>query len=85
VKLLTDEEKKAVRMAGELATLIETHVILYGSSRAQDVAELEFYVHGIQRMIMAQAAARTYPVLYRMLGTTTGGTAHASRDDSQEG
>lgn len=67
-KLLTDEERRAIRLAGELSTYITDHIIGHGANRAQDIAELESDIHHIQRRVMAQAAARAYPNELRLLG-----------------
>lgn len=66
--LLTPAERRAVRMAGELSTFITEEIISHGRTRDEDIVTLEFYVHGIQRMIMAQAAARALPGEFRLLG-----------------
>lgn len=65
---LAPDEHRAVRLAGELSTLITESIIGYGPARDEDIATLEFYVHGIQRMVLAQAAAREYLLQYRLLG-----------------
>jgi len=39
-----------------------------GISREGDLRELTAHVHGIQRAVMKQAAARAYPDRYRLLG-----------------
>lgn len=67
---LTGDEREAVRMAGRLATFIEEKIIGRGPTRDQDVAELEAAVHVVQRMVLAQAAARAYPGELRLLGET---------------
>lgn len=67
--LLTDDEHRAIRQAGTLwNTLCRT--VQDGPSRDGDLAELRIHVHAIQHAIMAQAAARAYPSLYRPLGGT---------------
>lgn len=66
--LLTPAEHRAVILAGELYTLIVTEIIGKDDSRAGDVRELCAYIHGIQHMVLAQAAARAYPARYRLLG-----------------
>lgn len=65
---LTEAEHEAVRQAGLLYMLITGAVIGTGPTRDDDVAELKILIHGIQRMVLAQAAAREYPLLYRLLG-----------------
>lgn len=69
-ELLTEHEREASRQAGLLYNYIATHVIGHGPTREHDLSELEFLVHGIQRMMLAQAAGRAYPGKYRPLGGT---------------
>lgn len=70
--LLTDAERDAVRMAGELYTHIAEHVTGDGPAWDADLAELAAAVHVIQRAVMAQAAARAYPGEFRLLGRACG-------------
>lgn len=75
---LTEDEHQAVNMAGNLATFISERIIGSGPTREQDIDELEALIHGIQRMVLAQAAAREYPLQYRLLGEVLPGReAHA--------
>jgi hypothetical protein len=69
-ELLTPAEHHAVRLAAELMSYISREIIGGGMSRRQDLAELAIHVHGIQNMILAQAAARACPDRYRLLGGT---------------
>jgi hypothetical protein len=73
---LTDHEQEASRQAGLLHSYIAAHVIPDGPTREEDLSELTFYVHGIQRMMLAQAASRLYPGKYRPLGGTVPLLAH---------
>ena len=66
--MLTDDERKAVRMAGELYSFIECHVCGNGSTRDDDLAELRASIHHVQRLVMAQAAARLHPGEFRLMG-----------------
>lgn len=66
--LLTPAEHTAVRDAGLLYTWIATHVIPDGPAREDDLAELRAQVPVIQRMVLAQAAARALPDEFRLLG-----------------
>lgn len=66
--LLTESEHEAIEAAGQLATLISERVIGSGPTRGDDIAEMEAALHVVQRMVMAQAAARAYPNSYRLLG-----------------
>jgi transcriptional regulator with XRE-family HTH domain len=67
--LLTPAEHAAVRDAGQLYTRIAAHVIADGPARDDDLAELRAQVHVIQRMVLAQAAARAFPAEFRLLGS----------------
>ena len=71
--MLTDAERKAVRLAGELFTLIRDEVCGNGPTRDADLAELTADVHRIQRLVMAQAAARLHPGEFRLMGDVTFG------------
>jgi hypothetical protein len=70
--LLTEDEKKAISLAGELYTLIVRKVIGNGRARLADAAEIAIHIHDIQNAILAQAAARAFPETYRLLGETIG-------------
>jgi hypothetical protein len=67
VELLTDAERKALKMTGELANLVHREVIT-GPQAANDWNEFAMRIHAVQHMIMAQAAARAYPDEFRLLG-----------------
>ena len=67
--LLTDDEHKVVRLAGDLWNQI-VRMIPDGPTRDDDLHELIVHVHAIQHAIMANAAARAYPETYRLLGGT---------------
>lgn len=66
--MLSEHEHKAIRLAGEIYTLMADNVVDHGPNRKADLAELALHVHNIQHMIMAQAAARYFPYQYRLLG-----------------
>lgn len=68
--LLTEKEEKAVELAGRLYNLIGTEIIGTGETREDDLRELRALIHGIQRMVLAQAGARWDPPRYRLLGET---------------
>jgi len=70
-ELLTEKEHQAIKVAGELAGLL-SEIVGEGPSRDADMAELIGSVHHIQRTVAAQASARAYPHLYRLLGGTVG-------------
>lgn len=66
-ELLTDDEHRAVQLAGELWNLL-CRIVDHGSTRAADLREIVAHVHAIQHAVMSQAAARAYPDQYRLLG-----------------
>lgn len=65
--LLTQAERNAVTTAALLANQL-AEIVGDGPSRDGDLAEAVHHVHAVQRMILAQAAARAYPDRYRLLG-----------------
>lgn len=73
---LSDDEHRAIELLGEVATIFATRIVskrvdadrIDDGTRASDLAEFVYHVHNAQRMIAAQAAAREYPKLYRLLG-----------------
>jgi hypothetical protein len=69
VELLSESEKEAIAKAGELATLC-FRIVDFGPNRTNDLNEIIIHVHAIQHAIMAQAAARAYPDVYRRLGAS---------------
>jgi hypothetical protein len=71
--VLTDAEREAVRMAGELYTHVQDKVCGNGPTRDDDLAELRASIHHVQRLVMAQAAARLYPGELRLMGEAIGG------------
>jgi hypothetical protein len=64
---LTDTEHRALTLTAELADLF-LDITGDGPSRSGDIREAREAIHVIQRMIMAQSAARAHPDLYRVLG-----------------
>lgn len=64
---LTREERDLVRTLGTVYTRM-TAVTGTGPTRAADLDEIRHHVHALQRMLMAQAAARIYPGEFRLLG-----------------
>jgi hypothetical protein len=67
-KMLTEEERHAIRLAGELSTYITNNIIGHGETRDQDVAELESDIHRIQYKLRSQSTARLYPGEFRLMG-----------------
>lgn len=66
---LTQVEHDALTVSGELAVLIKA-AIGDGPQAENDWREAAALLHALQHMVMAQAAARAYPALYRPLGRT---------------
>lgn len=77
--LLTDAEREAVRMAGELYALIRDEVCGHAFTRDDDLAEVRADIHHIQYRIMGQAAAREYPGEFRLLGEVIACEQEAAR------
>jgi DNA-binding transcriptional regulator YhcF (GntR family) len=75
---LTADEREAVQLAGHLYALIAERVIADGPTRDDDLAELRAAVHVIQRMVLAQAAARAYPREFRLLGGVVSGSRNSA-------
>lgn len=67
---MTELEHEAMRLSGDLATCLK-RIIGTGPQAEHDWAEAAQRIHAIQHTILAQAAARAYPGLYRPLGGWT--------------
>lgn len=65
--LLTEVERRALALTGELAGLFG-EIVGPESSRHGDLTEIVSAIHVLQRYVMSQAAARAYPGQYRALG-----------------
>jgi chaperonin GroEL (HSP60 family) len=65
--LLTDAEHAAMATTVTLANQL-AEIIGDGTTSHGDINEAVHHLHAIQRMILAQAAARAYPDRYRLLG-----------------
>ncbi len=65
--LLTAEEMAFMRLTADLANSL-SNVIGHGGTRHFDLHEGVDKIHQLQHMVMAQAAARAYPGLFRVLG-----------------
>lgn len=71
MELLTDEEKEAMELTVVLFNKISCGVVgMDEQARPNDMREVVHHIHGLQRLIMAQAACRAYPEKYRLLGET---------------
>lgn len=68
--LLTDKERAAIRIAGDLwGALCDIVADTDPVVRLGDLQELIAPIHVIQRYVMGQAAARAYPAEFRLLGS----------------
>ncbi len=70
-ELLTKTELEAVKALADAYGLVVA-TIGKGPSRSRDVAEVALHIHNLQHFVMAQAAARAYPDLFRLAGETVG-------------
>lgn len=65
--LMTPLEHDAMAQSAELWNTLVA-IAGDGPARDGDLQELAFHIHGIQRAVLKQAAARAYPDRYRLLG-----------------
>lgn len=65
--LLTNDEHAAVMAVADAWEAV-CAVVGNGPTRDADLKEVIFHVHALQHLVMAQAAARAYPAMYRLLG-----------------
>jgi deoxyribodipyrimidine photolyase-like uncharacterized protein len=77
-ELLTEAERRAITLAGELYCLIRDQVCGTSVTCDDDLAELRASIHHVQRLVMAQAAARAYPGELRLMGREV--TRHGGED-----
>lgn len=78
--MLTDAEHRAIRLLAELWNLLTADVVADGPSRDSDLREIAADVHALQLRIMAQAAARAHPHLYRLLGGSSPASPNGGND-----
>jgi hypothetical protein len=76
---LTAAEHDVIKALGDVWGDI-CKVVGTGPSRSADLSEVVFHVHALQHFVMAQAAARTYPDLYRLAGGATLGVDVDAQD-----
>ena len=65
---LTFEENEVVNMLGDAFNIFSRAIVANGAMYDHDVNEFAGFIHGAQRMVLSQAAARCYPDSYRLLG-----------------
>lgn len=68
-EFLTGAEQAALGLAAQLWNDL-CALTGPGATRQRDLDEAVVHIHAIQHMVMANAAARAYPSLYRPLGGT---------------
>lgn len=73
---LTEAEHRVVALLAEAYTLYAQEVVAVGPTRSHDLGEFGARTHDLQHAVMAQAAARAYPDLYRLAGGTLQRTSH---------
>lgn len=67
--LLTEREQALVTRLGEVWNEL-CAVVEDGPTRGADLQEMAVHVHALQNAVLAQAAARGYPGVYRLMGAT---------------
>jgi len=66
-QLLTPAEHEFIKLTVDLIHRLG-RITKYGPGRRGDLTEGITHLHALQRMVLAQAAARSFPDLYRPLG-----------------
>lgn len=69
--LLTNEELQAMETSAVLFNQF-SEIVGRGPTRQADLTEVAFHIHGLQNMVLAQAASRAFPDRYRLMGGTLG-------------
>jgi hypothetical protein len=69
VQLLTRDEHRVIKMLAQAFNLWAESGV-----KGNDLAEFAMAIHHAQQAVMAQAAARAYPGVYRLAGQRTPGT-----------
>lgn len=65
---LTPAEKECIALLGRTMNLYASQVVGHAHTREPDLIEFATRIHDLQHAVMAQAAARAYPQLYRLAG-----------------
>ena len=68
--LLTDDERHLIQTLSVVYTTFERVTGYSPVTRDDDLREVRLHIHALQRMAMAQAAARAFPEEARSLGGT---------------
>ncbi len=66
-KMMTLDEHHVMILLGDIGNKLR-EIIGDGPQSEFDWQEAVHHIHGLQHMVMSQAAARLYPVRYRLLG-----------------
>lgn len=66
--MLSEQEQELMELLGQVATGMYEMMLPFDSGTESDYAEAVHYIHGLQNMVLAQAAARLYPDKYRLYG-----------------
>ena len=64
---LSEQEFEAMQKSADLAVVMRK-IIGDGPNAYYDWVEATVHIHAIQNMILSQAAARSYPTQFRLLG-----------------
>lgn len=70
--MLTEKEHEAMGLTADLCHLFGDILSKNEASRSNDLSDAILHIHALQRMLMAQSAARVYPMRYRLLGEVLG-------------
>lgn len=68
--LLTEAEHRFLKISAMCAEMLADVIGRTEPQFANDWAEAAVHIHGIQNMVLRNAAARAYPAHYRQLGRT---------------
>ena len=67
-ELLTEQEQELVKLLGDCYNLFTKVCGNDSKVRVFDLQEFALHIHNCQNTVLAQAAARAYPDLYRLAG-----------------
>lgn len=66
--MLTSKEHRIIEILAELANDFSDIMGNHQGACEVDMREVGMHIHALQEKVMAQAASRAYPNLYRLLG-----------------
>lgn len=67
-ELMTEQEHELLDKLSECSRLFGKVVGNVSKVRQADLDEMVHHIHALQNMVLAQAAARAYPLKYRLMG-----------------